>query len=143
MLFGAASVPVGQSQQRERERERAGFVVDCFDYCYKSLINSSHFDGQCRPDWTRKHFEGTGTHLMLDDPIDKKVKSKRPPGGASISSALLERGCTGVNLCWYNRDEFKQLTQEQTDELIEWQGPDAGKAVIKVNKKSIKSGTTC
>ena len=50
-------------------------------------------------------FEGTATHLMLADPIEKHVKSKRT-GGASISSALAGRGSTGVDLRWYNRDEF-------------------------------------
>ena len=55
---------------------------------------------------------------MLADPIIKKVNSKRTPRGASISSALAGRVCTSIDLCWYNRDEFKQLTQEQKDELI-------------------------
>ena len=27
------------------ERKKAGIVVDCLDYYYKSLINRSHFDG--------------------------------------------------------------------------------------------------
>ena len=53
-------------------------------------------------------------HLMLVDPIEKHVKSKRS-GGASISSALARRGSTSVDLHWYNRDEFKQLNQAQKD----------------------------
>ena len=69
------------------------------------------------PNGLGNSFEGTATHLMLVDPIKKNVKSKRS-GGALISSALTGRGSTGVDLCWYNRDEFKQLTQEQKDELV-------------------------
>ena len=60
-------------------------------------------------------FEGTPMHLMLADPIEKHVKGKGR--GASISSALAGRGTTGVDLRWYNRDEFKNLNQAQKDEL--------------------------
>ena len=84
-------------------------------------------------------FESTATHLMLADPIEKKVKSKRTPGGATISSTLAGRGSTGVDLCWCNSDEFKQLTQDQKDKLIEWQGSDAGKVVIKANKSKARA----
>ena len=43
------------------------------------------------------NFEGTATHLMLADPIEKKESSRGTPRGASISSALAGRGdSTGV-----------------------------------------------
>lgn len=84
-------------------------------------------------------FEDTATHLMLAGPIEKKVKNHRKPGGASISSTLAGRGNTGIDLCWYNRDEFKQLNKEQRDELIEWQRLDADKVVIKANTNKLKA----
>ena len=64
-------------------------------------------------------FEDTATHLMLADPIDKSVKSKRTSGGVLTSSALAGRDCTGINLHCYNPNEFKQF-QEQKDELVMW-----------------------
>ena len=76
---------------------------------------------------------------MLADPIEKKVKSTRTPGDVIITSTLAGRGNTGVDFHWYNWDEFKQLTQDQKDKLIEWQGSDAGKAVIKANKSKAKA----
>ena len=75
---------------------------------------------------------------MLSDPIEKHVKSKKSEG-TLISSALTGRGSTGVNLCWYNRDEFKQLTQEQKDESILWQTSAEGKVIIKANKNQLKA----
>ena len=57
-------------------------------------------------------FEDTATHLVLADPMEKKVKNHKTPGGASISSILAGIGNTGVDFCWYNRDEFKQSSQE-------------------------------
>ena len=40
------------------------------------------------PTGLENSFEGTATHLMLADPIYKKVKSKRTHGGASINIYL-------------------------------------------------------
>ena len=61
----------------------------------------------------KNNFEAASRHLMLADPVEKhKVKGKRS-GNPSISSALVGRGKTGVDLCWYTRDEFKQLDQAQ------------------------------
>ena len=74
----------------------------------------------CDPNGLGSSFEKTAAHLMLADPIEKKLKSyKKTPGGASISSALVGRGNIDVNFRWYDRDEFKLLSQDQKDELIE------------------------
>ena len=64
------------------------------------------------------------------------MKGKRS-GNPSISSALAGKGKTGVDLCWYNRDEVKQLDQAQKDELILWRSSVEGKAVILANKIKI------
>ena len=85
------------------------------------------------------NFEAAAMHLMLADPVEKhKVKGKRS-GNPSISSALAGRGKTGVDLGWYNRDEFKQLDQAQKDELILWRSSAEGKAVILANKTKLKA----
>ena len=44
-------------------------------------------------------FESTSTHLMLANPFEKKVKSKKTHGGSSISSTLTGGGNPGVDLC--------------------------------------------
>ena len=67
------------------------------------------------------------------------MRSKRTPVGALVSSALARRGSTGVDLRWYNCNEFKQLTQEQKDELVMWRASEAGKAIIKANKNQLKA----
>ena len=46
---------------------------------------------------------------------------------------------TGIDLRWYNRDEFKLLNQSQKDELISWRTSAEGKAVIEANKTKLKA----
>ena len=86
------------------------------------------------------NFEAAATYLMLTDPVEKdKVKHKHQSGNPSIYSALTGRGKTGVDLHWYNRDEFKLLDQSQKDELISWRTSAEGKAVIEANKTKLKA----
>ena len=66
------------------------------------------------------------------------MKSKQS-GSVSISSALAGRRRTGVDLCWYNRDKFKQLDQAQKDELILWQTSAEGQAIVLANKTKVKA----
>ena len=51
------------------------------------------------------------------------------------------RGKTGVDLRWYNRDEFKLniLDQSQKDELFAWRTSAEGKAAIETNKTKLKA----
>ena len=65
-------------------------------------------------------FEDTATTLMLADPTGvvayRSRKEKR--SGASISATLSGRGKTGVDLRWYPNKEFKELNEQQKDELM-------------------------
>ena len=96
MLFGAASVPVGLTQQREREQVL--WLIASITTMNRLLI-AHILMVNADPIGLGNSFEGTATHLMLADSIDKKVKSKRTLGGTSFSSALTGRGPTGVNIC--------------------------------------------
>ena len=69
-------------------------------------------------------FELAATHLMLADPVERKAailnnNSKRKRNGITVSSAqvLSGRGESGVDFRWHNRKEFRELTQNQKDEL--------------------------
>ena len=79
--------------------------------------------------------EDITTHLMLANPVEGKKVSSRSSVGASISSSLAGRGDTGVDLCWYLNDEFKQLSMEQKEECNVWQKSDKGQAYIKADKE--------
>ena len=93
------------------EREQVLMLIDLIITTDNLLIaHISMVNGD--PTGLGDSFEKTATHLILASPIEKRVKSKKTPGGASISSTLAGRSNTGVDLCWYNWDEFKRLNQE-------------------------------
>mmetsp|Transcript_9637 Transcript_9637/g.10702 ORF Transcript_9637/g.10702 Transcript_9637/m.10702 type:complete len:186 (-) Transcript_9637:346-903(-) len=78
-------------------------------------------------------FEDTATNLMLADPtgvVAYRSRRSQKRSGASISSILLGRGSTGVNLCWYPATEFRELSEKQKDELMVWRNSDVGKVII-------------
>ena len=87
-------------------------------------------------------FEDTTTNLMLADPSGStkyKPKGKQKRNGTSISSTLLGRGGTGVDLQWYPAKEFKNLIDVQRDELTNWRNSDEGKAVIADGRAKAKA----
>ena len=88
---------------RERMLKLIDLIIttDSLLIAHISMVNSD-------PNRLGSSFEKTAAHLILADPIEKKLKSyKKTPGGASISSALVGRGNTSIDLCSYNQDEFK------------------------------------
>ena len=86
------------------------------------------------------NFEATATHLMLADPIEMKELSRGTSRGASIFSTAAGRGdITGVDLRWYNPEEFRKLTQDERTELARWRKSDDGKAVIAASLKKYKA----
>ena len=94
-----------------REREQVLLLIASITTTNNLLIaHISMINGD--PNGLGNSFEGIATHLMLAGPIEKNVKSKRSES-ALMSFVLAGRGSNGVDLRWYNRNEFKQLTQEQ------------------------------
>ena len=90
----------------------------------------------------RDSFEQTVTFISPSDPVArKKQASKRP--AAEISStftdgALKQLGRSGVELRWYKRKEYVELTEPQKEELKGWAAtqPDNRKNKANANKKA-------
>ena len=66
---------------------------------------------------------------MLADPVEKH-KSKQTKK-VTISSSLAGRGTTGVDLRWYPNAEFKKLSDDQRNELMEWRKTPEGESAMK------------
>ena len=81
------------------------------------------------PNGKGSDFEETATHLMLADPVEKH-KSKQTKK-VTISSSLAGRGTTGVDLRWYPNAEFKKLSDDQRNELMEWRKTPEGESAMK------------
>ena len=81
------------------------------------------------PEGMRNNFEATAAHLLPYDPVAKKRSSGQKRGSAQISSVMDPSptttkkpsiGKTGVHLRYYKTGEYKNLTNEQKEELKEW-----------------------
>ena len=94
----------------------------------------------------RNNFEATAAHLLPYDPVAKKRSSGQKRGSAQISSVMDSSptktkkpsiGTTGVHLCYYKTGEYRNLTNEQKEELKDWRAnnPNTFKAGSKKAKK--------
>ena len=84
----------------------------------------------------RSDFESASNHLIEVDPYKKLRSASGKSGSANVSSVTFAgRGKTGVDLCWHSRPEFQKLTDEQKDELREWQQTGDGKKALAASKK--------
>ena len=86
------------------------------------------------------NFEATATHLMLADPVERtSVKRKRIRTLNPSILSLAGREESGVDFQWHNRHEFKELTQDQKDELAAWRNTTVGKAAMESAKAKFKA----
>ena len=96
----------------------------------------------------RNNFEATAAHLLPYDPVAKKRSSGQKRGSAQISSVMDPSpattkkpsiGKTGVHFCYYKTGEYRNLSNEQKEELKEWRAnnPNTFKAGSKKAKKEV------
>ena len=119
----------------------------------KAALSSIRMDDT--PAGRRNNFEAAVAFLLPTDPVAKKGKGKRPSAKTSAASGNPKqigtlkpgRGSTGVEFRYYEPKEFRKLTKEQKDELIEHRrkegqgapkdGPDKGRAKKKKFRAAI------
>ena len=83
------------------------------------------------------------TYLLDNITHYNKANAVKNPNQAEVLDATLKslkHSKTGVDLRWNSRNEYRELTQEQKDELSEWQEMKDGKATYKAQKRKV-SGT--
>ena len=94
----------------------------------------------------RNNFEATAAHLLPYDPVAKKKSSGQKRVSAQISSVMDPSptktkkptiGTTGVHLRYYKTGEYRNLTNEQKEQLKQWRAdnPNTFKAGSKKAKK--------
>ena len=125
----------------------AGFlleVIQCSDPGLQAAMASINTDNGLED--MRNNFEATAAHLLPYDPAAKKRSSGQKRGSAQISSEMDHSptktkkpsiGTTGVHLHYYKTGEYRNLTNEQNEELKEWRAnnPNNFKAGSKKAKK--------
>ena len=142
--------------QHPNEHSRVGFlleVIQCSDLGLQAAMASIETDNGL--EGMMHNFEATAAHLLPYDPVAKKRSSGQKRGSAQISSVIDPSptktkipsiGTTGVHLHYYKTGEYRNLTNEQKEELKEWRAnnPNTFKAGSKkarkeAPKKSISS----
>ena len=133
--------------QLPNEHSRVGFLLEaiqCSDPGLQAAMASIKTDNG--PEGMRNNFEATAAHLLPYDPVAKKRSNGQKRGSAQISSVMDPSptttkkpsiGKTGVHLLYYKTGEYRNLTNEQKEELKEWRAnnPNTFKAGSKKAKK--------
>ena len=119
-------------------------AIQCSDPGLQAAMASIKTDNG--PEGMRNNFEATAAHLLPYDPVAKKRSNGQKRGSAQISSVMDPTptttkkpsiGKTGVHLRYYKTGEYRNLTNEQKEELKEWRAnnPNTFKAGSKKAKK--------
>ena len=118
--------------QLPNERSRVQFLLDNIqveDSTVKAALSSIRMDDT--PNGMRNNFEMAVTFLLPTDPVDKKKnRNKRPvaevlatdadaPPPKKLGTHKSGIGKTGVEFRYYKPNEFKKLSKDQKDELME------------------------
>ena len=129
------------NNQVPNEPQRVEYLLDsinCQDAALQAAIGNIRADSN----GMRSLFEPAAAHLLEVDPYRRAAKNGggRGNGAAQISDVRFGagRGETGVDLRWYPRKEFLNLSSAQKDELTAWQKTSAGKKAIKKGQKKGK-----
>ena len=116
--------------QLPNEHSRVGFLLEaiqCSDPGLQAAMASIKTDNG--PEGMRNNFEANAAHLLPYDPVAKKRSSGQKRGSAQISSNMDSSptttkkpsiGKARVHLRYYKTGEYRNLTNEQKEELKEW-----------------------
>ena len=104
--------------------------------CQDSALQAAMGNVRADTNNMRSDFEAASNHLIEVDPYKKLRSGSSKSNLANVSSVTFAgRGKTGVDLRWHPRQEFRKLTDEQKDELREWQQTADGKKALAAGKK--------
>ena len=120
--------------QLPNEHSRVGFLLEaiqCSDPGLQAAMASIKTDNGL--EGMRNNFEATAAHLLPYDPVAKKISGGQKRGSVQISSVMdpspattkkPSTGKAGVHLHYYKTGEYRNLTNEQKEELKQWRAND-------------------
>lgn len=113
--------------QLPNDHTRVRYLLEAIDCSDPALhARKAQIETDTGPDGKRNNFEAAAAFLLPADPVARKRKSNGQGSGtyvADVSSATglkPNTGSTGVELRYYKKNEYKQLNDQQRDELREW-----------------------
>ena len=135
--------------QLPNEHSRVGFLLEaiqCPDPGLQAAMASIKTDNGL--EGMRNNFEATAAHLLPYDPVAEKRSCGQKRGSAQMSSVMNPSptttkksfiGKTWVHLHYYKTGEYRNLSNEQKEELKEWRdnNPNTFKAGSNKAKKEV------
>jgi hypothetical protein len=129
------------------QSQRVEYLIDSIT-CNDTALQAAIGLVRANTNNMRKDFEAAASALIEVDPYRKSQRSGGSGNsrGAQVSAIDFSagRGTTGVDLRWHPRREFKNLSDEQRDELTKWMKTNDGKKSLKKSRdtfeKKRKSG---
>ena len=113
------------------DRQRVIYLLDaikCNDPQLQAALANVRADDQ--PDGKMNDFEATAAYILPHDPVSgKRVSNKRKIHDIAAVDLGVTKGSTGVDVRYYKPEEYRNLSQEQKQEL---------KALRQANKGSNK-----
>ena len=119
------------------QAQRVEYLIDSIT-CNDSALQAAIGLVRANTNNMRNDFEVAASALIEVDPYRKSQRGGGKGGGAQISSIDFKagRGSTGVDLRWHPKKEFKNLTDEQREELTTWMKTSEGRKHMKKSRES-------
>ena len=115
--------------------QRVEYLIDSIN-CADSTLQATIGLIRTNVNNMREDFELAANALIEVDPY--KRAQRQPVKNAAQVSAIdfaSGRGDTGVDLRWHTPKEFKELNQDQRNELVNWQKTPDGKSRLKKSRE--------
>ena len=116
--------------------QRVEYLIDSIS-CNDTALQAAIGLVRANTNNMRNDFEAAASALIEVDPYRKSQRNGTGNGrGAQISAIDFGagRGSTGVDLRWHPKKEFRNLSDEQRDELTKWMRTSEGKKHVKKSK---------
>lgn len=108
--------------------QRVEYLLESIS-CQDSALQAAMGNIRANTNNMRERFEDAASHIIEVDPYRRSTRQTQDQQRRAQVSAVTfaGRGQSGVDLRWHSRQEFRDLTPPQKDELTSWQNSSDGK----------------
>ena len=119
------------------QSQRVEYLIDSIN-CNDTTLQASLGLVRANTNSMRSDFELTSSTLIEVDPYRRyqRTPSRNPDANVSEIDFSSGRGSSGVDLRWHHPKEFKALSAEKKDELIQWQKSNEGRKILAKSREA-------
>ena len=115
--------------------QRVEYLIDSIS-CNDTALQAAIGLVRANTNNMRNDFEAAASTLIEVDPYRKSQRNGTGKGGATIAAIDFGagRGSTGVDLRWHPKKDFRNLSDDQRDELVKWMRTSEGKKHVETSR---------